>query len=107
MDSSRGLEALCKPRLGLTFAHLQYAVHVYSPVGKKVGSFQRPASVLGVKELAWSPNGRYLALGGYDGIVRVLESESWQPISVVGGFENGALAEAHRPERNAAVQCEC
>lgn len=79
---------------------------IYSAVGTKVGSFQRSASVLGIKHVAWSPNGRHLALGGYDGVVRVLESESWQPISVVKGFENGALVEPSESEKDGMVHCE-
>ncbi|EJT48276.1 hypothetical protein A1Q1_02695 [Trichosporon asahii var. asahii CBS 2479] len=90
VDSSRGLEAL-----------------VYSPVGAKVGTYQRPSSVLGVKCVSWSPNGRHLAVGGYDGVVRVLESEYWQPISVVRGFENGALVEPSTSGLEELVHFQC
>lgn len=55
--------------------------------------------------MSWSPNGRHLAVGGYDGAVRVLESESWQPILVVRGFENGALVESRVSNSEEVVHC--
>ncbi|KAN0066414.1 hypothetical protein ACQY0O_000508 [Thecaphora frezii] len=32
---------------------------------------------LGIREVQWHPSGRYLALGGYDEQVRILENEEW------------------------------
>lgn len=107
VDSSSRLETFSEFDSKSTGAHSeQYSVLVYSAVGTKVGTFQRQASVLGVKHLSWSPNGRFLAVGGYDGAVRILESESWQPISVVRGFENGALVEEGELGSDAVVHCE-
>jgi WD40 repeat protein len=67
-------------------AYMQYALHIYSPLGPLVHSFS-PASPsfsllsasedpgLGVRCATWAPNGRWIALGGWDGKVRVVESE--------------------------------
>lgn len=45
---------------------------------------------LGVRAVAWHPSGRWLAVGGWDGSVRVLEDVTWgcrwsfEPLRVAG-----------------------
>ncbi|WVR05544.1 hypothetical protein IAU60_002563 [Kwoniella sp. DSM 27419] len=73
---------------------LSYSVYVHSPLGPLLTHFS-PASPtfspssssedpgLGVRTAAWAPGGRWLALGGYDGRVRIIESEGWRCIAVL------------------------
>ncbi|KAL7421320.1 hypothetical protein Q5752_004205 [Cryptotrichosporon argae] len=70
---------------------LSYAVHIYSPIGPHLSTFS-PASPtftpaedpgLGIRVVEWVPGGRYLALGGWDGRVRVLEAEGWRCVATL------------------------
>jgi hypothetical protein len=38
---------------------------------------------LGIRTTAWAPGGRFIAVGGWDGKVRVLESDGWRCIAVM------------------------
>lgn len=73
----------------------QYGAHIYSPLGPLLHSFTpsshsfSPVSStedpgLGVRCATWAPGGRWLALGGWDGRVRVIESEGGRCIANVG-----------------------
>lgn len=65
----------------------QYAVHIHSPLGPLLGSFDvrsttftGPDPGFGVRCVAWGPQGGWLAVGGMDGKVRILEQEGWRCI---------------------------
>ncbi|EIW73103.1 hypothetical protein TREMEDRAFT_42179 [Tremella mesenterica DSM 1558] len=72
--------------------HLHYAAHIYSPLGPCLTHFT-PASTsfgmnnedpgLGIRIMAWALGGRFLALGGWDGRVRVLDNDGWGCVAVM------------------------
>ena len=73
----------------------QYGAYIYSPLGPLLHSFTptshsfSPFSStedpgLGVRSAVWAPGGRWLALGGWDGRVRILESEGGRCVVNMG-----------------------
>ncbi|KAI9015523.1 hypothetical protein DFJ74DRAFT_732057 [Hyaloraphidium curvatum] len=64
---------------------LSYAVHAYTPDGRCVWSYSPPRHPsdlpLGVRALRWERAGRYLALGGFDGRVRIVDSWGWRNVA--------------------------
>jgi hypothetical protein len=38
---------------------------------------------LGIKTISWAAGGRYLAIGGWDGKVRIVESEGWRCVGLM------------------------
>lgn len=76
----------------------QYALHVHSPLGPNMFTFSPERADfaldlppdhpvedpgLGIRSVHWAPGGRWIALAGWDGKVRILESESGRCISVI------------------------
>jgi len=39
---------------------------------------------MGIRTIVWAPGGRHIALGGWDGRVRVVESEGWRCVATLG-----------------------
>ncbi|WOO85743.1 WD repeat-containing protein WRAP73 [Vanrija pseudolonga] len=72
---------------------VNYAISFHTPAGTMAGSFKPANAILGVSAVAWSPNGRHVIVGGYDGTVHVLESESFYPIAALRGYEGDILGE--------------
>ncbi|KAK4684587.1 WD repeat-containing protein WRAP73, partial [Tremellales sp. Uapishka_1] len=73
---------------------LSYSLDIHSPLGAHLAhfsftsaSFSPGASTadpgLGIRLIAWAPGGQHLAIGGYDGKVRILESEGWRCVAVM------------------------
>jgi len=56
--------------------HLQ--VLIYSPDGRCLFKYLAYESGLGVKSVAWSPCGQFLAVGSYDQAVRTLNHLTWK-----------------------------
>lgn len=74
---------LCGPE---SMANIQYSVHIFSPVGAAVGHFEMATDTgvcCSIRRVTWAPNGRYLMIGDSEGSVRILESDSWSPITVL------------------------
>jgi hypothetical protein len=46
-----------------------------------VGPSEDPG--LGIKTISWPAGGRYLAIGGWDGKVRIVESEGWRCVGLM------------------------
>ncbi len=70
------------PRPSLTLLAPRQAL-IYSPEGKCLHAYRPYEHALGVKTLAWSPGGQFLALGSFDERVRLLNHLTWQRIAEV------------------------
>nr|XP_019007567.1 uncharacterized protein I206_07581 [Kwoniella pini CBS 10737]OCF46348.1 hypothetical protein I206_07581 [Kwoniella pini CBS 10737] len=73
---------------------LSYSIYIYSPIGPLLSHFTHtsltfsPESLsedpgLGIRTVTWAPGGRWLAIGGWDGKVRILESTGWRCIALL------------------------
>ncbi|XP_044478919.1 WD repeat-containing protein WRAP73-like [Mangifera indica] len=59
-------------------SHLEYKVLIYSPDGRCLFKYQAYESGLGVKSVSWSPCRQFLAVGGFDQMLRVLDHLTWK-----------------------------
>ncbi|WWD18198.1 hypothetical protein CI109_102648 [Kwoniella shandongensis] len=84
----------CGKYLAAWESPLSYSVHIYSPIGPHLTNFTSsspsfsPTSStedpgLGIRTVTWAPGGRWIALGGWDGKVRIVESEGWRCVAVL------------------------
>ena len=55
----------------------------YSLAGKLVGRLEAYSAALGVKSLAWSPDGTLLSVGSYDQCARLLSPVTWKAVAVL------------------------
>eukprot|EP00903_Cladosiphon_okamuranus_P005994 g5914.t1 len=62
---------------------LEYRVLFYSLAGKLVGRLEAYAHALGVKSLAWSPDGTLLSVGSYDQCARLVSPVTWKAVAVL------------------------
>ncbi|WVQ85730.1 hypothetical protein IAT38_007897 [Cryptococcus sp. DSM 104549] len=71
---------------------LSYSLYVHSPLGPLLTHFSSTSPTfspsedpgLGVRTAAWAPGGRWIALGGWDGKVRIVESDGWRCVGTIG-----------------------
>nr|XP_019050751.1 hypothetical protein I302_01193 [Kwoniella bestiolae CBS 10118]OCF29681.1 hypothetical protein I302_01193 [Kwoniella bestiolae CBS 10118] len=84
----------CGRYLAAWDSSLSYSIYIHSPLGPILAHFDHtsptfsPMSTaedpgLGIRTVTWAPGGRWLALGGWDGKVRILEHEGWRCIGVL------------------------
>ncbi|KAL0951356.1 hypothetical protein HGRIS_008060 [Hohenbuehelia grisea] len=57
---------------------LEYKLHIFTLAGDKLASFSpEPDPGFGIRCAAWHPSGAFLAVGGYDDKIHILDSLSW------------------------------
>lgn len=57
---------------------LKYNVYVYAMDGKQLHAYSAYSDAMGIKKVSWAPCGQFLAVGSYDGQVRMLNHITWQ-----------------------------
>ncbi|XP_026546957.1 WD repeat-containing protein WRAP73-like, partial [Notechis scutatus] len=60
---------------------LEYKVLLFSLDGRLLSTYSAYEWSLGVKSLTWSPSSQFLAIGSYDGKVRILNHVTWAKIA--------------------------
>ncbi|XP_021510924.2 WD repeat-containing protein WRAP73 isoform X1 [Meriones unguiculatus] len=63
---------------------LEYKVLLYSLDGRLLAAYCAYEWSLGIKSVAWSPSSQFLAIGSYDGKVRLLNHVTWKMITEFG-----------------------
>ncbi|CAM9735982.1 unnamed protein product, partial [Hapterophycus canaliculatus] len=62
---------------------LEYRVLFYSLAGDLVGRLEAYQHALGVKSMAWSPDGTLLSVGSYDQCARLVSPVTWKAVAVL------------------------
>ncbi|XP_005545038.1 WD repeat-containing protein WRAP73 isoform X5 [Macaca fascicularis] len=63
---------------------LEYKILLYSLDGRLLSAYSAYEWSLGIKSVAWSPSSQFLAVGSYDGKVRILNHVTWKMITEFG-----------------------
>nr|XP_040143732.1 WD repeat-containing protein WRAP73 isoform X2 [Ictidomys tridecemlineatus] len=63
---------------------LRYKILLYSLDGRLLSAYCAYEWSLGIKSVAWSPSSQFLAVGSYDGKVRLLNHVTWKMITEFG-----------------------
>ncbi|XP_037355400.1 WD repeat-containing protein WRAP73 isoform X2 [Talpa occidentalis] len=63
---------------------LEYKILLYSLDGRLLSAFSAYEWSLGIKAVAWSPSSQFLAVGSYDGKVRILNHVTWKMLTEFG-----------------------
>ncbi|XP_038190732.1 WD repeat-containing protein WRAP73 isoform X2 [Arvicola amphibius] len=63
---------------------LRYKILLYSLDGRLLSAYCAYEWSLGIKSVAWSPSSQFLAIGSYDGKVRLLNHVTWKMITEFG-----------------------
>uniref|UniRef100_A0A8D1CQN1 WD repeat containing, antisense to TP73 n=1 Tax=Sus scrofa TaxID=9823 RepID=A0A8D1CQN1_PIG len=63
---------------------LEYKILLYSLDGRLLSTYCAYEWSLGIKSVAWSPSSQFLAVGSYDGKVRVLNHVTWKLLAELG-----------------------
>lgn len=58
----------------------EYKVLIYTADGRLIRTFTAYTTGLGIKTVEWSPDSEYLAIGSYDGKVRLLNNLTFSPV---------------------------
>jgi len=63
---------------------LEYKLYIHTLAGDLLASFSPdPDPGLGIRNVAWHPNGMFLAVGGYDDKVHILSHLTWNVVATV------------------------
>ncbi|XP_012589976.1 PREDICTED: WD repeat-containing protein WRAP73 [Condylura cristata] len=63
---------------------LEYKILLYSLDGRLLSTYSAYEWSLGIKAVAWSPSSQFLAVGSYDGKVRILNHVTWKVLAELG-----------------------
>ncbi|XP_052572143.1 WD repeat-containing protein WRAP73 isoform X2 [Peromyscus californicus insignis] len=63
---------------------LEYKILLYSLDGRLLSAYCAYEWSLGIKSVSWSPSSQFLAIGSYDGKVRLLNHVTWKMITEFG-----------------------
>ncbi|KAI9356321.1 hypothetical protein DFJ73DRAFT_823870 [Zopfochytrium polystomum] len=61
-------------------SYLDYKILIYHPDGRRAAVYSAYDHGLGIKTVAWSPSAQFLAVGSFDGKLRLLNHLTWKPI---------------------------
>ncbi|KAI8579114.1 hypothetical protein K450DRAFT_243943 [Umbelopsis ramanniana AG] len=84
LDTVDAQDIIISPNGGFIAAYdvpLLYKLSVYRPDGTMEASFSVDDGGLGIKSVCWSPDSQFLAVGGYDHKLRLLDTFTWKPVS--------------------------
>ncbi|KII93811.1 hypothetical protein PLICRDRAFT_49829 [Plicaturopsis crispa FD-325 SS-3] len=63
---------------------LEYKLYIVTLTGDVLGVFTpEPDPGFGIRNVAWHPTGAFLAVGGWDDKVHILDSLSWSPVATL------------------------
>ena len=63
---------------------LEYKLHIISLAGDLQGSFMPdPDPGFGIRTAVWHPSGLFLAIGGWDDKIHILDNLSWSPVTTL------------------------
>ncbi|KAF5355775.1 hypothetical protein D9756_004069 [Leucocoprinus leucothites] len=63
---------------------LEFKLHVLTMAGNLLATFTpEPDPILGVRNVAWHPNGMFLAAAGWDDRIYILDSLSWSAVATL------------------------
>ncbi|KAF9455040.1 YVTN repeat-like/Quino protein amine dehydrogenase [Macrolepiota fuliginosa MF-IS2] len=63
---------------------LDYKLHVLTLAGNLLATFSpEPDPGFGIRNVAWHPNGMFLAVGGWDDRIHILDSLSWSAVATL------------------------
>ncbi|KXN83915.1 WD repeat-containing protein WRAP73 [Leucoagaricus sp. SymC.cos] len=63
---------------------LEYKLHVLTLAGNTLATFTpEPDPIFGIRNVAWHPNGMFLAVGGWDDQIYILDSLSWSAVATL------------------------
>ncbi|CAH0522608.1 unnamed protein product [Peronospora belbahrii] len=106
IDSYDCVEVMWSPddaAIAVRDTHLEFGVFLYSPNGTFLAKFQAYQNALGLKTIAWSASGQFLALGSYDEHLRILSHIGWKPIA---DFDHTSIAITSTNTNQAAIEYE-
>ncbi|THU93629.1 YVTN repeat-like/Quino protein amine dehydrogenase [Dendrothele bispora CBS 962.96] len=60
---------------------LEYKLYILTLAGNLLTTFTpNPEPTLGIRQVAWHPSGAFIAIGGYDDKIHILDTLSWSPV---------------------------
>ncbi|CEG35243.1 Uncharacterized conserved protein WDR8, contains WD repeats [Plasmopara halstedii] len=83
--------------------NLEFRLLVYSLDGTLLTKYKAYENALGLKSMAWSASGQFLALESFDNHLRVLSHVNWKPVA---DFDHESIAVTTSHANHAAIEYE-